>query len=191
MWEKEREENLKKLGEGIQKARKRKNVSQEELGNQLGIDKSTISRYEDGSIEIPASILPITADILKTDLTALWGENKGFTNDDAISVLEILSEAKYGRKKPSVPFGMDDDREMIPGNMMFSYMKAQTNTSNAKNELRSLLDDRSDIVNILSVGNGMLNEAGDDKTKIKVIAELILNMVYKTDNKVKELVKKF
>ncbi len=183
MWEKEREENLKKLGEGIQKARKKKNVSQEELGNQLGIDKSTISRYEDGSIEIPASILPITADILKTDLTALWGTERGFTADDAINVLESLCELKNGRKKPILP----DEHEMVPGSMMFAYISVG---SSAKRELKDKVNDHPEIINTLAVGKELIDSISDDNAKAKTLAGILLDSIFKTDKSIENLLSK-
>lgn len=57
----ENERNLirKNTGDIIRKNRIKHNISQESLANTLGVTKSSISRYEAGLMEIPASLLPI------------------------------------------------------------------------------------------------------------------------------------
>lgn len=50
---------LKVTGDIIKKNRIKHNISQEILANSLGVTKSSISRYESGSMEIPVSLLPI------------------------------------------------------------------------------------------------------------------------------------
>lgn len=49
----------KATGDVIRKHRRKHNISQEQLAYSIGVNKSTISRYENGSMDIPASILPI------------------------------------------------------------------------------------------------------------------------------------
>lgn len=49
----------KATGAVIRKHRKKHNISQEQLAYSIGVNKSTISRYENGSMDIPASVLPI------------------------------------------------------------------------------------------------------------------------------------
>ena len=58
----EREEIRKILGEVISKKRRMVNVSQEELAGHLGVTKSSICRYENGKMEIPASLLPVISE---------------------------------------------------------------------------------------------------------------------------------
>lgn len=52
-----KEDFLTGTGELIHKKRKKKNMSQKELGDFLGVTKSTISKYETGKTDIPASNL--------------------------------------------------------------------------------------------------------------------------------------
>lgn len=46
-------------GNVIKKHRKKHNISQDQLAYFIGVNKSTISRYENGSMDIPASNLPL------------------------------------------------------------------------------------------------------------------------------------
>lgn len=57
-YQQEKENYLKTFGEVIRVKRKRSGISGDELGCALGVSRSTISRYEQGSVEIPASALP-------------------------------------------------------------------------------------------------------------------------------------
>lgn len=54
---------LKATGRVISKKRKRRNITQEELGKAINVSGSTIGRYEKGKIEIPASVLPLISGI--------------------------------------------------------------------------------------------------------------------------------
>lgn len=57
------------FGEVIQRKRKRIGMTQEQLGNFLGVNKSTISRYENGSIDIPAAALPMSCEVCDFKMT--------------------------------------------------------------------------------------------------------------------------
>uniref|UniRef100_UPI004057C6EB helix-turn-helix domain-containing protein n=1 Tax=Acetatifactor sp. TaxID=1872090 RepID=UPI004057C6EB len=50
---------LVSIGSVIKKKREKKNISQQELGEYLNVSKSTISRYESGSFDMPATTLPL------------------------------------------------------------------------------------------------------------------------------------
>lgn len=56
-----RKQFLKATGKVISKNRKKKNITQEELGRILDVSGTTVGRYEKGTIEIPASSLPIVS----------------------------------------------------------------------------------------------------------------------------------
>ena len=63
-----RKQFLEATGKVIAKNRKRKNITQEELGKVLDVSGTTIGRYEKGTIEIPASALPIASDVCEFPL---------------------------------------------------------------------------------------------------------------------------
>ena len=56
-----RKQFLEATGKVIAKNRKKKNISQEELGKMLDVSGTTIGRYEKGTIEIPVSALPVAS----------------------------------------------------------------------------------------------------------------------------------
>lgn len=58
----------KEIGKRIKQVREMRNISQEELGNQLGLNKSSIQRYESGQVQrIKLPILENMAKILNVD----------------------------------------------------------------------------------------------------------------------------
>ena len=50
-------------GKVIKRKRTGKNITQKELAEELGITRTTISRYEKGELEMPASLLPLISDV--------------------------------------------------------------------------------------------------------------------------------
>lgn len=61
-------------GERIKKRRTELNITAEELGNRVGVDRSTVYRYEKGDIEkFPVSVLGPFAKALQTSVAYLMG----------------------------------------------------------------------------------------------------------------------
>lgn len=52
-----------KIGYNIKKQRKQNKMTQQELGNKIGKTESTIRKYENGSIEVPLSVLDSIAKV--------------------------------------------------------------------------------------------------------------------------------
>lgn len=63
-----RKEFLKSTGKTIAEKRKKKNISQKELGDALEHSTSTISRYEKGLLDMPISNLPLICEYCGFDL---------------------------------------------------------------------------------------------------------------------------
>ena len=53
-----KDEFKKIIGDTLRKARKRKNISQEKATEKIGVSRSVLARYENGSIDIPGSSIP-------------------------------------------------------------------------------------------------------------------------------------
>lgn len=78
------------IGKRIRQARKKCNMSQEELGKQLGLNKSTIQRYESGQVQrIKLPILENLSMILNVNPS--WIILKS-DNPDYISYNDILTK---------------------------------------------------------------------------------------------------
>lgn len=76
------------VGQRIKLRRKELKISADELGKRLGKDRSTVFRYENGSIEkLPIDILKPIAEALQTTPECLmgWEEAKPTVEDDELS----------------------------------------------------------------------------------------------------------
>ena len=68
--------DTKRIGKFISENRKRKGLTQEQLGELLGVTNKTISRWENGnympdlSLLVPLSVKPQTLPIIKISTTA-------------------------------------------------------------------------------------------------------------------------
>lgn len=78
--------------DALRRLRKRDGLSQEELGAKLGLAKSTISMYENGTREPSLEILEAIADIFNVDMNTLT-ESKVSASIDS-EVQEYLEELK-------------------------------------------------------------------------------------------------
>jgi transcriptional regulator with XRE-family HTH domain len=75
------------LSNRIKELRKQKGLSQEDLAKKIGVHLQTLSRYERGITEIPASILIKIADFLKPNLRwFLIGEGPMFIEHSPLTV---------------------------------------------------------------------------------------------------------
>ena len=46
------------IGDTLKKARKKKNISQKDAAEKIGVSRSVLTRYENGTIDIPGSSIP-------------------------------------------------------------------------------------------------------------------------------------
>ena len=67
---------FKALGARVAQARKAQNLTQQQLGDQLGIPQQTLAHYEGGVTRFPASMLPLLAQILGLSLDELMGQER-------------------------------------------------------------------------------------------------------------------
>lgn len=111
---------LKATGSVIAKKRKQKNISQKELGVRLNVSESTISRYEDGKVDMPVSVLPMVSnacDFPMTEYAVAW-ENK--------SVKDFFNKALRGNEEAADYFATyctDKESEAINcANVMVDYI---------------------------------------------------------------------
>lgn len=102
----------KRIGSIIKTKRKRKNISQTELGEYLGLSHATISRYESGKI-------PITIDSMEQiatycDFRPMDYMNAFYSEDDVrLSLRRIISCKKTTQKNQFIP-GEDKLLKDIP-----------------------------------------------------------------------------
>ena len=74
------EQFFKALGARVAQARKAQNLTQQQLGDQLGVPQQTLAHYEGGYVRFPASMLPPLAQILGLTLDELMGQEVKFSS---------------------------------------------------------------------------------------------------------------
>lgn len=78
------------MGDRIKQCRLRAHMTQEELGNRLGVQKSAIRKYEKGVVDnIPRSRIALMADLFGVDPVWLMGFEDEEYNPDGIDSKEI------------------------------------------------------------------------------------------------------
>lgn len=79
-----------KIGYNIKKQRKWNKMTQQELGNRIGKTESTIRKYENGTIEVPLSVLDDIAEVFEINPLSLleydYYENHIENKDDSIEL---------------------------------------------------------------------------------------------------------
>jgi transcriptional regulator with XRE-family HTH domain len=92
----------KEIGANIKQYRKSKKMTQQELGNKIDKTESTIRKYENGSIEVPLSVLAQIAESIDTNIDTLlgsMGSSKNFQSKYHYFMTQKIELAGYETKK--------------------------------------------------------------------------------------------
>ena len=87
------------LGKKIKLYREKKNMTQNEIANILGVRPATISKYENGDLEPNIESLKKIADLFEISVDELLREEEDTFDISKINVLDILREQKDTRLK--------------------------------------------------------------------------------------------
>lgn len=99
-----------RFNENLQKARERKNMTQKEVAEQIGVAKSTYSLYESGNREPNVQTIKKIADLLDVSADELLGidetqitiaahfDGKDFTSEELEKIREFAAFVKSSRK---------------------------------------------------------------------------------------------
>jgi transcriptional regulator with XRE-family HTH domain len=68
------EQFFKTLGARIAQGRKARNLTQQQLADELGVAQQTLAHYEGGRLRLPASLLPALAQTLQVPVELLLGQ---------------------------------------------------------------------------------------------------------------------
>lgn len=117
-----KEDFLKETGEFIAKKRKYRNLTQKELGEYLEVAATTVSRYENGEIEIPGSNLAVISSVCgfpMREYTTAWDSLE--LKDIFKKSLELIKKGKQRTCKDytsSMRYDytslIGDDQELYP-----------------------------------------------------------------------------
>ncbi len=77
--------NKKEVGMNIKQARKKKGLKQRELADMIGFSESSISKYEQGLISIPPTVLERLSKVLEVPLSDLCSWDDEFNADGKLA----------------------------------------------------------------------------------------------------------
>ncbi|MBD8946245.1 MAG: XRE family transcriptional regulator [Clostridiales bacterium] len=102
------------IGDRIRQLREQLELTQEEVGNKIGVTKATVNRYETGEIDIKRTIAIKLAEVLNTTPSYIMGWELGFPSEekeqhtklDAIyETQNIISDLKHANNETFVMNG--------------------------------------------------------------------------------------
>lgn len=174
-------------GNLIREARKRQDMTQEDLARALGVKRALISKYENGIIEPSLSMLKKLANALKVTVGYLQGEEH-ITTQELLQALknkdaEVLS-ALIGIPG-SVIFLSDEDEAQLQEELNAKRKESEKNITHLKwivrNEYSNAFSkDDLDIVKQVISGLSQLNIEGQKKV-IERVEELTEIPKYKKE----------
>ena len=95
--------NQKRIGDFIAALRKEKGVTQQELGNSLGVTNKTVSRWETGKYMPDIAIIPDLCNFFGISINEfIYGQRIAedtFRNQADINILDILTRDKKLRRQ--------------------------------------------------------------------------------------------
>lgn len=120
------------LNSNVKHLRSEKNISQQNLADEIGVDRSTVSRIENGEIETTVDNAIKIADVLNVSLNDLVSKDLRFDNAESIEISKkIIKIPVYGTIKAGAPLEAQNDivdyinipEEMTRGGKKFYGLK--------------------------------------------------------------------
>ena len=98
------------LNNNVKFLRTAKNISQQKLADEIGVDRSTVSRIENGEIETTIDNAVRIADVLNVSLNDLVSKDLSFDNGEIIELPKrIVKIPVYGTIKAGTPIDTQQD----------------------------------------------------------------------------------
>ena len=146
-------------GSIIQKERKKEGLSQQQLANQIGIDRTTLSKYVNGRSRIPDHILESIANILDSPIIQIMVRGTTVNNIifDQIHTDFYVSAQKYLEE-------MEELKEKIQEVMRFAYnLESIDDLSEEQLEkFNEMLDENEDVNHCSDIFDISCHELGAD-----------------------------
>ena len=100
----------KYFNNNLKYVRQERKMSQQELANKIGADRSTISRWENNEIETPLDMAIKIADVFNIPYHDFFGKDLKFDNAEVIDVnSDIIKIPVYGTIKAGIPIESQTD----------------------------------------------------------------------------------
>ncbi|WP_017752959.1 helix-turn-helix domain-containing protein [Clostridium tyrobutyricum] len=110
-----------KIGEVIFKLRKKKGLTQDELGNFIGVSTAAVSKWESGSSYPDITLLPVLASFFNISIDELLSYNTELSDD---KVIEISKECESLFTGKDISSAIEKSREYIEQYRSSYYLKS-------------------------------------------------------------------
>lgn len=112
------------IGQKIRMLREENNMTMEELGEKVGVGKSTIKKWEDGTIEnMRRDKIECLAKIFGVTPSYLLGYSEMFTGDAAVVIRKLLADQELLQSVKHLIDLDDIHKEKIKSDIEFWYEK--------------------------------------------------------------------
>lgn len=111
-----------KIGEVIFKLRKKKGLTQDELGNFIGVSTAAVSKWESGSSYPDITLLPVLASFFNISIDELLSYNTELSDD---KVIEISKECESLFTGKDISSAIEKSREYIEQYRSSYYLKSE------------------------------------------------------------------
>ncbi len=111
-----------KIGEVIFKLRKKNGLTQDELGNFIGVSTAAVSKWESGSSYPDTTLLPVLVSFLTISIDELLSYNTELSDD---KVIEISKECESLFTGKDISSAIEKSREYIEQYRSSYYLKSE------------------------------------------------------------------
>lgn len=169
------------IGERIKEKRLQKKYTLEKLANEIGVTKSTVLKYENGSIAIPSDKIEKIAKALKVSPGFLmgWEENTIITKEELLSLTNerYLGEidkkkeniGKYFLEDYSIEELVDKIKSLKNYKTIYDLLFSNLNQEESKELLKSI----SEKLELMALRKGKYKEVEEQIKKLNKIIESI------------------
>jgi len=169
------------IGERIKEKRLQKKYTLEKLANEIGVTKSTVLKYENGSIAIPSDKIEKIAKALKVSPGFLmgWEENTIITKEELLSLNNERYLAEINKRNEKIGKHFIEDYSIVE---LVDKIKTLENyktiydllfSNLTKEESKELLKSISEKLELMALRKGKYEEAEEQIKELNKIIESI------------------
>lgn len=169
------------IGERIKEKRLQKKYTLEKLANEIGVTKSTVLKYENGSIAIPSDKIEKIAKALKVSPGFLmgWEENTIITKEEFLSLANERYLGEIDKKKENIGKYFLEDYSIVE---LVDKIKSLKNyktiydllfSNLTKEESKELLKSISEKLELMALRKGKYEEVEEQIKELNKIIESI------------------
>lgn len=169
------------IGERIKEKRLQKKYTLEKLANEIGVTKSTVLKYENGSIAIPSDKIEKIAKALKVSPGFLmgWEENTIITKEELLSLANERYLGEIDKKKENIgkyfleDYSIEELVDKIESLKNYKTIYDLLFSNLNQEESKELLKSISEKLELMALRKGKYKEVEEQIKKLNKIIESI------------------